>query len=70
MPRKPDKGKWEKAAARYEEIDKKLRPYVRRAKENEAPLEESWRPTGELQGRAPPRFRKGRVSEFRPPASG
>ena len=34
MPRKLTKDRWEKAAARYEEIEKKLRPYVRSAKKS------------------------------------
>ncbi len=59
MPKKTEKAKWEKAAARYEEIEKKLRPYVRPAQENEAPLEESWRRSGELQDDRLHGFRSG-----------
>lgn len=59
MPRKSEKDRWEKAAARYEEIEKKLRPYVRPTEENQTPLEESWRRSGELQDDRLHGFRSG-----------
>lgn len=59
MPKELAKDRWEKAAARYAEIEKKLKPYVRSAKKSEPPLGESWRRSGELRDDRLHGFRSG-----------
>ncbi len=49
MPKQPKNAKWKKAAARYDAIAKKLKPFVRSAKKGETRAEGVWRKSGELQ---------------------
>ena len=49
MPKESDKAKWKKAKTRYEEIHKRIRPFVGSSKEKELATRESWRRSGDLQ---------------------
>lgn len=64
MPRKPTDDRWKQAEARYAEMERKLRPYVRSAKDNEAPTAGPWRRSTELQDDRLQGFRSGSEEEM------
>lgn len=46
--KQPSGEKWRKAERRYREMEKKLRPFVRRPETAETPKGSSWRRTGDV----------------------